>query len=76
MPTVETSVEVDFDLEDYEDDIVAQYCDNDNCLKQCGYQNKIGQYIRELDKDLHIYLNPSKRTLEQVCYDLMQLIKE
>ena len=33
-------------------------------------------YIYELYKDLHIYLNHSKRTLEQVCYDLMQMIKE
>ena len=38
--------------------------------------DKVVSYVQELDKDLHIYLNPSKRTLEQVCYDLMQLIKE
>ena len=40
------------------------------------YNDPIIEYVNELDKDLHIYLNPSKRTLEQVCYDLMQLIKE
>ena len=38
--------------------------------------DKVVPYVQELDKDLHIYLNPSKRTLEQVCYDLMQMIKE
>lgn len=68
--------EVELDLSDYEDEIEEEYCNPEKCLGKALAANEIRAYINELDKDLHIYLNPSKRTLEQVCYDLMQLIKE
>lgn len=42
--------------------IVKKYCDLRN-------------YIEELDKDLHSYMRPHSRTLEQVAYDLERLIK-
>lgn len=69
-------VEVEIDLTDYEDDIKDYYCNCDRCLAEKESIDKIRDYVVELNKDLHIYLSPSKRTLEQVCYDLMQLVKE
>ena len=69
-------VEVEIDLTDYEDDIKDYYCNCDRCLAEKESIDKIRDYVIELDKDLNIYLSPSKRTLEQVCYDLMQLIKK
>ena len=68
--------EVELDLTDYEDEIEEYYCNPEKCLGKSLMANQIREYIIELDKDLHIYLSPSKRTLEQVCYDLMQMIKE
>ena len=69
-------VEVEIDLTDYEDDIKDYYCNCDRCLAEKESIDKIRDYVVELNKDLHIYLSPSKRTLEQVCYDLIQLVKE
>ena len=67
------------DLEREKDNLQEEVDDLEseiNSLKDNKRLHPIFDYIKELDKDLHIYLNPSKRTLEQVCYDLMQLIKE
>ena len=67
------------DLEREKDDLQEEVDDLEseiNLLKDDKLLRPVYEYIRELDKDLHIYLNPSKRTLEQVCYDLMQMIKE
>ena len=69
-------VKVEIDLTDYKDDIKDYYCNCDRCLAEKESIDKIRDYVIELDKDLNIYLSPSKRTLEQVCYDLIQLVKE
>ena len=33
-------------------------------------------YLKELDKDLNIYVRPSTRTLQEVCDDLLYIIAE
>ena len=79
MPSVRTEVEVDFDLEDYEDEIKEKYCycdcliDNDDDII-----NDLKDYLQEMYKNLYIYSESNKRfkTYEEIYDDLSRIIGE
>lgn len=79
MPTIETEVSVDFDLCDYEDEIMEEYC-NDNCLKeQCSYlYSDLEDYLQDMYKNLYIYSENNRKikTMEEIYDDLERILKE
>lgn len=74
MPSIYKSVEVEFYLEDYEDDIVQEYCNNDNCLKDCGHVDKLKDYIKNIYDDIFLYQRNTK-DLNTVVEELERIIR-
>lgn len=72
MPRI--NISTDFDLEDYEDEIVDRYCDNNNCLKQCSYDDNIKDYINNLYDDIFLYQRNTK-DLNTVVEELERIIR-
>lgn len=76
--TIETEVEVEIDLEDFEGDIIEQYC-NGNCLKDCdSLKYDLENYVKEMEKNLYFYADKHKqfKSYEEIYRDLDRIIKE
>ena len=77
MPKVSGEVELDFDLEDYEDDIKDRYCYCE-CLidNHEGIISDLKDYLQEMYKNLYIYSESNKKfkTYEEIYDDLSRII--
>ena len=71
--------QVDFDLEDYEDEIKYKYCNDACCLlknAKAPKLNQVKEYLKELYNELFIYPRQCERTLEDVYYDLERIVRK
>ena len=77
MPTVEDSVELDFDLSDYEDEIESKYCYG-NCLREFSLQERLKKYVEDLRKELYIFPENNRKikTIEEIYNDLDNMLME
>ena len=75
MPTVSGEVELDFDLEDYEDDIKDRYCYCD-CLIN-NNESELKEYLQEMYKNLYIYPESTRKikTMEEIYDDLNRILE-
>ena len=78
MPVRSTTVEVDFDLSDYESDIESQYCDG-NCLKEHDLlKDRLKEYINDMYKTLYLTIDNKRdiKNMEQIMNDLERILNE
>ena len=69
-------IEVDFDLCDYEEDIMAEYCHN-NCLTpDNSLKYALQDYIKQMEQNLYGYIDNKGliKTYEEVYNDLKDLL--
>lgn len=80
MPTVsgEVYAELDFDLSDYEDEIISEYCNGDNCLIDSTLKSELKEYVEEMYKQLYSIpeCNKKIKTIEEIYDDLYNMIRE
>lgn len=79
MPTVsgEVYAELDFDLSDYEDDIISVYCDG-NCLLRNTAIDELKDYVEEMQKQLYSIpeCNRKLKSYEEIYNDLYDMIRK
>lgn len=78
MPTISTTVDVDFDLSDYESEIESEYC-NDNCLKEHKLlKDRLKEYVNNMYKTLYLTIDNQRdiKNMEQIMNDLEKILEE
>lgn len=75
MPLFRTEVDVEFDLEDYKDEIRDKYCYCD-CLID-NNESELKEYLQEMYKNLYIYPESTRKikTMEEIYDDLSRIIE-
>lgn len=68
-----STIEVEVDLEDYEEDIKEFFC-NQNCLLNMPF-GKLKELVNNMYKNLYVY-SENKLTVEDIYNDLDRILKE
>jgi hypothetical protein len=67
----------DFCPEDYKTEFQNYYCNSLKCLGDFDTtSDALADYILELRKELYIYTDGCKKTVEDIYYDLSRLLNE
>lgn len=77
MHIIEASV--DFDLEDFEEEIKQEYCNGGNCLgERVSLKVALKEYVKRMYKELYIFpeKNRKLKTYEEIYDDLCYLLCE
>ena len=70
------TTEVEVDLDDWLDDILDYYKIEftEKYKPNNELQEKLQEYVNELEKDLYVYARPTQRTIESIYEELKGLL--